>query len=166
MLSWLLILFCQWLNSHLKCNHPPFSLMRMLNILYNQMGQESLSLIPDADKMRQMYSKGWKCIQARHLNNKRQFTSFRLRPSFLDCTGPEGRGTPCSQGFGLDQKESTVLAGRITGSPQFSVPDPCELDVSPLVTGWVFCWARATLSVLKSMVGRREMIHFATFPEF
>lgn len=78
--------------------------MRMLNILYNQMQQESLSLILDTDKTRQMYLKGWKCIWARQLNNKSQFTSFRLRPSFLHCPGPEGRDTPCSQGLGFDQK--------------------------------------------------------------
>lgn len=136
--------------------------MWMLNILYNQMEQESHSLILDTDKIRQTYLKGWKCIWVRHLNNKSQFNSFRLRPSFLDCTGPAGRGTPCSQVFGLDQKKSTVLEVRITESFQCSVPALCELDVSPLATGWMFCPARETLSVLKSMGGKGEIIHFAT----
>lgn len=114
-------------------------------------------------QMRQMYLKGLKCIRVRYLNNK-----SHLLPSgsVLDCTGPEGRRTPCKQVLGLDQKENAVSEVRITGSLQCSVPGLCELDVSSLVTTWVFCQAKPALSVLKKMGRRREIIHFAFFPRF
>lgn len=101
-----------------NATQPPFPLRRILNLLYNQMEQESLSLILDADKMRQMYFKGWKRIWETNLNNKNQFTWFRLRPNFSDCTGPEGRGKLCSQLFGLGWKKSTAWEVKITWSSQ------------------------------------------------
>lgn len=139
--------------------------MRMLNTLYNQMEQESLSLILDTDKTRQMYLKGWKCIWARQRNNKSQFTSFRLRPSFLHCAGPEGRDTPCGQGLGSDQKRKHSCGSQ--DCRVLSVLWPCSVWAGCQPSGHrvdVLSGER-TLSVLQSMSGRREITRFAPFPE-